>query len=47
MEFLSTLLERPKTERPFMILGVGLPHENAQVPKLEKKTLEQVFKFYN
>ena len=47
MQFLSKLLERPCTERPFMVVAVGLAHEDSQVPKITKKTIEEVSNFYN
>jgi nitroreductase len=42
MEFLSEIMDRPKNEKPFLILVVGYPAKDAQVPKLAKKTLELV-----
>ncbi len=47
MQFLAPLLERPQTERPFMIIATGLAHEEAQVPSITKKTLNEVLNFYN
>lgn len=46
MQFLSSYLDRPSEERTFMVLGVGLPKENVQVPKIEKKTLDSILKTY-
>ncbi|MBK26834.1 MAG: nitroreductase family protein [Halobacteriovorax sp.] len=46
MQFLGTLLDRPSEERPFMVLGVGLPHEDAMVPIITKKQLDQVLHSY-
>ncbi|MBN1934764.1 MAG: nitroreductase family protein [Anaerolineae bacterium] len=40
--FLRDLLGRPENERPLMILVAGYPAENARVPKIEKKSLDQV-----
>lgn len=45
MNFLNRLLQRPRWETPNMILVVGYPAEDAQVPDLEKKSLEQVATF--
>jgi nitroreductase len=42
MEFLSEILDRPKNEKPFLILVVGYPAKDAQVPKLTKKTLDMI-----
>lgn len=46
MQFLSKLLNRPENERPFMVLGVGKPHPQAEVPVLSKKSLEEVIEIY-
>lgn len=42
MGFLTRVLQRPTHERPFLLLPVGYPAENAVVPVLTKKTLDQV-----
>jgi len=42
MGFLRDILERPENERPFLLIPVGYPAEDAEVPKLEKKSLEDV-----
>lgn len=39
MGFLRDILERPENERPFLLLAVGYPADDATVPLLEKKTL--------
>ncbi len=46
MNFLSEILERPKNERPFLLLPVGYPAEEVYVPKIERKDLEKVSVFY-
>jgi len=38
MNFLSDLLGRPANERPFLLIPVGYPAEDAQVPDLRRKT---------
>lgn len=45
MGFLNEILERPGNERPFLILVVGHPAENARVPVLAKKPLEEIATF--
>ena len=45
MGFLRDILERPENERPFLLIPVGYPAEDAEVPKLEKKSLEDVAVF--
>ncbi|MDZ7639571.1 MAG: nitroreductase family protein [Bryobacterales bacterium] len=42
MGFLSEILERPKNERPFLLIPVGYPAHDATVPAIEKKPLEEV-----
>jgi iodotyrosine deiodinase len=46
MNFLSKVLGRPENEKPFLLIPVGYAAENATVPKLERKTLEQMAVFY-
>jgi nitroreductase len=45
MGFLSKLLDRPKNERPFVLLPVGYPAEDCLVPDLRRKTLHEVAVF--
>lgn len=45
MNFLSEILERPENEKPFLLLPVGYPSRNAQVPDLTRKSLEEVSVF--
>lgn len=42
MKFLGDVLNRPANERATMILTVGYPAENAQVPDISKKSLGEV-----
>ena len=42
MGFLSRLLERPTNERPFVLIPVGYPAADATVPKIAKKSLDEV-----
>jgi iodotyrosine deiodinase len=42
MGFLNTLLERPATERPFLLLVVGYPSEDAQVPDITRKPVAEI-----
>lgn len=46
MNFLTEILHRPKNERPFLLLPVGYPAEETFVPKLARKTLDEVTVFY-
>src|SRR5215212_6531581 len=45
MGFLNTILQIPPDEKPFVILVVGYPAEDAQVPVIEKKSLEEITTF--
>src|SRR5215213_11669330 len=42
MGFLREVLERPENERPFILIPVGYPAEDAEVPDLTKKPLEEI-----
>jgi iodotyrosine deiodinase len=42
MGFLSRILNRPENERPFILIPVGYPSEEAEVPTLTKKPLEDI-----
>jgi nitroreductase len=46
MDFLSTLLNRPPHEKPFLLLPVGYPAEGATVPNIARKPLHQVLITY-
>jgi nitroreductase len=46
MRFLNEILVRPSSERPFVLLVVGYPAEGATVPKITKKSLEQIMTLY-
>lgn len=45
MNFLNEILQRPSNERPYVLLVVGYPAENAKVPAIMKKRLEQIATF--
>jgi len=45
MGFLNNILQIPPDEKPFLILVVGYPADNAQVPVIEKKSLEEIATF--
>ena len=46
MNFLSKVLGRPENEKPFLLIPVGYPAANAQVPQLSRKGLDDVAVFY-
>jgi nitroreductase len=45
MGFLNTILDIPPDEKPFLILVVGYPADDAQVPNIEKKSLSEIATF--
>jgi iodotyrosine deiodinase len=46
MNFLTKLLNRPENERPFLLIPVGYPSKEAQVPDIRRKPLEEVMIVY-
>jgi iodotyrosine deiodinase len=42
MGFLATLLERPRNEKPFLLVPVGYPAPDAVVPAITRKPLDQI-----
>jgi len=45
MRFLNEILGRPKTERPFLLLVVGYPADDAEVPDIGRKTIDEFASF--
>jgi iodotyrosine deiodinase len=46
MNFLAKILNRPENERPFLLIPVGYPADEVFVPKLRRKGLEEITKWY-
>lgn len=46
MNFLTEILNRPKNERPFLLIPVGYPAEDCMVPDLQRKPIELIAKWY-
>jgi nitroreductase len=46
MNFLAKILNRPQNEKPFLLIPVGYPPIDAQVPDLQRKSLEEVSVFF-
>ncbi len=46
MNFLCSLLNRPVNEKPFLLLPVGFAAKTAKVPIIDRKTLDEVSKWY-
>ena len=45
MAFLNSILGRPKNERPFLLLVTGYPADDAKVPDIARKPLEEFTSF--
>ena len=41
MKFLNEILGRPKSERPFLLLVTGYPADDAEVPDIQRKALDE------
>lgn len=42
MKFLAEILQRPDNERAIMIIAVGYPADDAEVPDISKKSLDEI-----
>jgi len=42
MKFLAQLLNRPEYERPYLLIPIGYPASDCQVPDIHRKSLEQI-----
>ena len=42
MGFLGKILNRPKNEKPYLLLPVGYPAENAQIPDIKRKDFNEI-----
>lgn len=42
MDFLGKILGRPKNEKAYVLMPVGYPGENVQVPDITRKNLDQI-----
>lgn len=46
MAFLTQILKRPENERPFLVIPVGYPHPDAEVPDLHKQSINKILVEY-
>lgn len=46
MRFLKKILNRPDNEQPYLLIPVGLPADNVEVPDIKRKGLEQIIERY-
>ena len=42
MRFLNKICGRPKNEKPFVLIVCGYPSENAQVPDISRKSIDEI-----
>lgn len=42
MRFLNRILARPENERPFVVIPIGYPADDCEVPDLRRKPLDEV-----
>ncbi|MGI9474444.1 MAG: nitroreductase family protein [Rubripirellula sp.] len=47
MDFLGTILDRPSNERAFMLFPVGYAADDARVPNLKRKPLNEIATFHH
>lgn len=47
MDFLTKILRRPSNERPFLLLPVGFPADNALVPDISRKKMKEILVKYD
>lgn len=46
MNFLQKILNRPENERPYLLIPIGYPAENVQVPDIGRKGKEDIIVYY-
>lgn len=46
MNFVTKILKRPENERPFLLIPIGYAAEDTYVPKLDRKSLQEISVFY-
>ena len=44
MNFLGKILDRPENEKAYLLIPVGYPSDNAEVPNIKKKTFSEISK---
>ncbi|MEM7235139.1 MAG: nitroreductase family protein, partial [Planctomycetota bacterium] len=42
MGFLNRILDRPENEKPFLLLVVGYPANDATVPNITRKDIDEI-----
>ena len=44
MNFLGKILDRPENEKAYLLIPVGYPSVNAEVPNIKKKPFSEISK---
>ena len=44
MNFLGKILDRPENEKAYLLIPVGYPSDNAEVPNIKKKPFSEISK---
>ena len=47
MKFLRDILDRPEHEHAMLLMPVGYPAENAKVPNLTRKNLDEISEWFD
>jgi len=46
MNFLAEIMNRPESERAFLLIPVGYPKDDAEVPDIKRKELEEIISYF-
>lgn len=46
MNFLARIMKRPESERAFLLIPVGYPKEDAEVPDIKRKELKEIISYF-
>ena len=46
MNFLAKILNRPENEKPYLLIPIGYPKDNTQVPDISRKPLNDIAVFF-
>ncbi|PCH90910.1 MAG: nitroreductase family protein [Bacteroidetes bacterium] len=46
MNFLAKIMQRPESERAFLLIPVGYPKEDAEVPDIKRKALKEIISYF-
>ena len=46
MNFLNKILDRPKNEKPFLIIVAGIPQKTTLIPNIKRKEFHEISSIY-